>query len=447
MSTSPCDLSATAIAALVHARILSPQEVIQAHLDRIFILDPALNAFVLVRARSALQEAIALGKQRSLKSLPLAGVPIVLKDNIALAGEPTRFGSSATPATPAPADDLLVARLRAAGAIIIGKTCLPELSVWPFTNSLTYGPTHNPWDLSRTPGGSTGGGAVAVATGMAAMALGSDGGGSLRVCAACCSVLGLKPGSGLYPAPLHSWYGMTQFGPITRTVADAALALDVLSGLRTSLPALPPSSPLRIFVSSLSPTPRARLDSAVQAALDRTAAILKLAGHQIIRQDPPYPPDLPLRYTQRWLPGIAQEAASLPPSQLEPRTRKMARAGRLMTRLHFHETTNEPLTRSFLTWFHSGDLLLTPTLSSPPPALDAWPHGWFRTALSVGNWLYTVPWNLTDFPALSLPAGLTPSGLPIGLQLVAPPGGERLLLSLAAQLETLQPFPLLPSRQ
>src|SRR5579859_3533729 len=220
-----CALPALRMAELVRRRKVSPVELIQAQLDRIEAIEPQINAFRVVRSEAALREAAELAR-RPLADLPLAGVPVAIKDNVAVAGEPTRLGSAATSGVPAAADDKLVARLRAAGCVIIGKTQLPELAIWPFTEPVAFGPTRNPWDQGRTAGGSTGGGAAAVVAGMAALALGSDGGGSIRIPAACCGAFGFKPGRGLVPVagggPAH-WFGLTEFGPIARTVGDAAM--------------------------------------------------------------------------------------------------------------------------------------------------------------------------------------------------------------------------------
>jgi amidase len=192
-------LSALEMASLVRQRTISPVELVQAHLDRIAAVESLINAFQVVRSDAALQEAAALAMRADLAELPLAGVPVAIKDNVAVAGEPTRMGSAATSPNPAAADDKLVCRLKAAGCVVIGKTQLPELAIWPFTEPAAFGATRNPWDRQRTPGGSTGGGAAAVVSGMAALALGSDGGGSIRIPAACCGAFGFKPGRGLVP--------------------------------------------------------------------------------------------------------------------------------------------------------------------------------------------------------------------------------------------------------
>ena len=225
--------SAIEIASLVRSRAVSPVDVIAEHLKRIEALDGEIHAFQLVRRERALAEAATLAAQANLDVLPLAGVPVAIKDNVDVAGEPTRHGSAATTESPADHDDELVRRLRAAGAIVIGKTVMPELAIWPFTEPEAFlPPTRNPWNAERTPGGSTGGGAAAVATGMVPLALGSDGGGSLRIPAACCGIVGLKPGTGVVPlarGAAHHWLGLTEFGPMANSAADLALMLDVLA--------------------------------------------------------------------------------------------------------------------------------------------------------------------------------------------------------------------------
>src|SRR5689334_15940323 len=222
-------MDARAIAAQVRDGRLSPRTVVDDCLARIADADPAIGAFQVVDVAGARRAAGELAARADLDGLPLAGVPVAIKDNVAVAGLPTRHGSAASSSTPAGEDDELVRRLRAAGAIVVGKTRLPELAIWPFTESAAFGGTRNPRDPARNAGGSTGGGAAAVAAGMVPLALGSDGGGSLRIPAANCGVIGFKPGRGTLPTAEH-WYGCTAYGPIAATVADAALALDVLAG-------------------------------------------------------------------------------------------------------------------------------------------------------------------------------------------------------------------------
>src|SRR3954470_22384945 len=228
--TSP---SAVEIGAAVRAGRRTPVEVVEACLARICAEDGRIGAFQCVAADAARHAAIELARRSDLADLPLAGVPVAVKDNIAVAGLPTRQGSAATSGTPAAADDELVRRLRAAGAIVVGTTRMPELAVWGFTESRAHGGTRNPRDLTRNAGGSTGGGAAAVAAGMVPLALGSDGGGSLRIPAANCGVVGFKPATGTVPLAgglSEHWFGCSANGPMATTVADVALAVDVLAG-------------------------------------------------------------------------------------------------------------------------------------------------------------------------------------------------------------------------
>ena len=434
--------SAVEMAELVRSRQVSPVEVVRAHLDRIEARDGELHAFQVVLAAEALAEADALTSRPDLGRLPLAGVPVAVKDNVDVRGVPTRCGSAATPPAPAGADDELVLRLREAGCVIVGKTQMPELAVWPFTEPAAFPAARNPWDPGRTPGGSTGGGAVAVAAGMAALALGSDGGGSIRVPAACCGLFGIKPGPGVVPLPgglTEHWYGMTEFGPLARTVADAALALDVLAGAGSYCEPRPPDRPLRIAYSTRHPSPGVKVARAVRDAVEAAAQLLAQAGHTVVPAKPPYPATLGLRFSNRWLPGIALDAQGLPADQLEVRTRKMARRGRRVG-TKVTPGSADPWSAAAAAWLADYDAFISPTLSRGPVPLGTWANGgWVRTMLGVANWMYTPAWNLARVPAASIPFG-SDDGLPIGLQLVAPAGGEATILSIASQLERLKPW-------
>jgi amidase len=441
--------SAIELATLVRRGEIAPMELTRAYLDRIERLEPTIGAFQVVRAEKALAEARELELRADLASLPLAGVPVAIKDNVDVAGEPTRQGSRATATHLVRGDDELVRRLRQAGCIILGKTRMPELAIWPFTESEAYGPTHNPWDPTRTPGGSTGGGAAAVAAGMAALALGSDGGGSLRIPAACCGVVGFKPGPGIVPlaggAQAH-WCGMTVFGPLARTVSDTALMLDVLAGSVVCGNPQRPEGSLRIAASSRAPTAGARVAREVKAAVEETASLLRDAGHTVVHRDPPYPFSLGMRFSRRWLPGIADDVDALAiggMETLERRTQAMVRVGRWLTRRGWAEdAAADPLGPRMRRWFSTHDVLLMPTTATPPVPIGKWKgKHWTTTTLGVANWICTTPWNLVGFPAISVPAGLSHDGLPLAVQLVGLPSTERTLLALARQLEELRPWP------
>jgi len=438
--------TAVGIAAAVRARELSPAEVVEAHLERIAALDDRVHAFQLVRADEVRAEALALGERPDLAELPLAGVPVAIKDNVDLAGAPTRNGSAATRAEAAAADGEPVRRLREAGAMLVGKTTVPELCLWPFTESQAFGATRNPWNLDHTPGGSSGGSAAALAAAMVPLALGADGGGSIRMPASNCGLVGIKPGPGVVPVPdgVSSWSGMSEFGPLATTVADLGLFLDVLAGTTTYRAVQGPDRSLRIGVSAKAPAVGVKVDPEVRAALDATAAALRDAGHQVAATDPPWRNGDAAPFLHRVFLGCAEDADGLDWEALEPRTRAEARVGRLLRRAR--SVPSGPPARvlgRYQAWFEDHDVLLTPTLAAPPLRLGAYRgKGLSRTLLGLTAYMpYTPPLNLVGFPAASVPAGGSRDGLPIGVQLVAARGGEALLLSLARQLETLRPWP------
>jgi len=438
--------TAVGIAAAVRARDLSPAEVVEAHLERIAALDDRVHAFQLVRADEVRAEALALGERPDLAELPLAGVPVAIKDNVDLAGAPTRNGSAATRAEAAAADGEPVRRLREAGAMLVGKTTVPELCLWPFTESQAFGATRNPWNLDHTPGGSSGGSAAALAAAMVPLALGADGGGSIRMPASNCGLVGIKPGPGVVPVPdgVSSWSGMSEFGPLATTVADLGLFLDVLAGTTTYRAVQGPDRSLRIGVSVKAPAVGVKVDPEVRAALDATAAALRDAGHQVAAADPPWRNGDAAPFLHRVFLGCAEDVDGLDWEALEPRTRAEARVGRLLRRAR--SVPSGPPARvlgRYQAWFEDHDVLLTPTLAAPPLRLGAYRgKGLSRTLLGLTAYMpYTPPLNLVGFPAASVPAGGSRDGLPIGVQLVAARGGEALLLSLARQLETLRPWP------
>jgi amidase len=440
--------TAAALAALVRTGAVSPRAVVQAHLERIRLLQPSVDAFQLVRAERALEEADQLARRTDLASLPLAGVPVAIKDNLDVAGEPTRSGSLATPDGPAAADHEVVRRVRAAGAIVVGKTRLPELGLWGTTDG-AFGTAHNPWQLSRTAGGSSGGSAAAVAAGMVPIAVGNDGLGSIRIPAACCGLIGLKPGPDVVPAGIgrHSWFGMSENGPLATTVEDASLLFAVMAGL-PPIPPVEPDRPLRIALSTRSPVAGVRVAGAWAAAARAAAELLAQAGHTVERADPPYPVRFVPALLGHWFAGAASDAEGLDPARLEPRARHHAALGRLAFRLGLAEPrhregwrrAHEPLFRRF-------DLLLTPTLARAPIAADEWRRrSWIaNVAANMTYAPFAAPWNFAGFPAAAVPAGLDPQGMPLSIQLVALPGGEALLLAVASQLERLSPWSRHPS--
>jgi amidase len=439
--------TAVAIAAAVQCGQVSPGEVLEAHLRRIAALDRRLNAFRLVRVEEARAEARTLEGRGDLAELPLAGVPVAVKDSVDLAGTPTRNGSAATPAEPAPADAELVRRLRQAGALLVGKTNVPELGLWPFTESKAFGVTRNPWSLDHTPGGSSGGSAAAVASAMVPLALASDGGGSIRIPASNCGLVGIKPGPGVVPFPAggtSGWSGMSESGPLATTVADLGLLLDVLAGTTAHRTVAAPDRPLRIGVTAKAPAFGVRVDREMLAAVDATAQALADAGHEVAAADPPWRNGDAGPFLRRMFLGVAADTDGLDRAALEPRTRAEARVGRLLRRAgSAPEGPPDRLLARYRAWFQHHDVLLTPTLAAPPLPVGAYRgKGLARTLLGLTRYMpFPPPLNLVGFPAVSVPAGRSRDGLPLGVQLAAARGGEGLLLSLAAQLETLRPWP------
>jgi amidase len=430
-------------AELIRAGEVSARELVEEQLRRIERIDPALNAFRTVFAERALIEADQAQARRGLgEERPLLGVPIAIKDDTDVAGEVTARGSSAH-GGPAERDAELVRRLRAAGAIVIGKTHVPELEQWPFTESATFGYTRNPWATDRTPGGSSGGSAAAVAAGLVGAASGSDGGGSIRIPAACCGLFGLKPGRGRVPHP-PGWHGLSVVGPLARRVADSALFLDVVadrseSGSFADAARTQPGR-LRIALSEKPPpTFVARLGAEMRAAAGRVADLLRSLGHEVVERDPDYGP-IANNMRVRYLRGIHDDAVAMArPERLERRTRAMVRLGSLVrpALLERVRAGEEQLFARVNSIFDGADLILTPALAEPAVEAGRWEGlGALRTLNGVTAFTpYTPAWNAAGNPAASVPAGLTPDGVPLAVQLVAPAGGEDRLLSLAAQLE------------
>ncbi|MFC5820602.1 amidase [Nonomuraea harbinensis] len=465
--------SATEIAAAVRQGKVAAAAVAEDHLRAIAERDPRVGAFRAVRER-VLKEAEDVQDRRDLSELPLAGVPVAVKDNLEVAGEPMRAGSAATSAEPKTADHETVARLRAAGAVVIGLTNLPELTLVGFGDSV-YGTVRNPWDTARTAGGSSSGSAAAVAAGMVPLALGNDGMGSLRIPAACCGVPALKPGTGLVPAPTDDWRGLSENGPIAANIPDLALMLSVLaadpslaeawrSGRRTepSRPPLrsvwaddeavweppPPKNGPEPFDLRVAYAPQplpvgAPMDGEFRSAVRGAAETLRQAGHTVVERTNRFPAWLATATMAAWLARAAESAAPHDPHALERRSRALARAGRVLNRLGANGDRGRDRWRGYGAdqWFGDADVLVTPALAAIPPKAERWgERGFVRNALvNVRYASATGAWNMCGWPAMAVPVATHSSGLPIAVQLIAPPGGEPHLLGLAAQLQTAHP--------
>ncbi|MEA2449002.1 MAG: amidase [Thermoleophilaceae bacterium] len=420
----------------------SPRELVEAALRRIERLDPQLNAFRCVRAERALAEAA------SAPAGPLHGVPIAVKDNMDVTGELTCHGTGAVTRS-ADADSAAVRNLRAAGAVIVGKTNLPELAMWGhFTESETHGITRNPWDVERSAGGSSGGNGAAVASGMVPAALGSDGGGSIRIPSAHCGLFGLKPTRDRVPlAPDHGhWHGLTVFGPMARSVVDAALLCDAASGGSGELEDAARREPgrLRIGVAYKSTLPGVRLRRPQRDAVERTAELLRSLGHDVVEEQPRWGqlfPDIMPRY----LSGVTDDAARMErPDQLERRSRRIARVGRMTHgRALRRALRREPkfaarIGRSF----ERADLILMPTIAQAADPVGRWRGKGAGMTFNGGAPFvgYTAVWNATGQPAAAVPAGFDGDGLPLSVQLVARAGEDATLVSLCAQIERARPW-------
>ena len=442
--TSPSP-TAIEIAAQVRTGERTAVDCVRDALDRIEAWDDPIEAFATVRTERALAEAATVDTRPDRSDLPLAGVPVAIKDNIAVSGEVMRVGSAATTTIAQPTDHPVVARIRAAGGVVVGLTRVPELCVFGATDSV-FGVTRNPWNLSRTPGGSSGGSAAAVSSGMVPLAQGNDGMGSIRIPAACTGLVGLKPGFGLVPVQLGStdWFGMSENGPLATTVADAALLLSVMADAPSlAAPAVPQRQ--RIALSFRPPVAGVAVDQGWVAGAERVAAALRLAGHDVRRDDPSYPTSAAIAGLARWFAGTAADADDLDGDLLEPRVRRHAAIGRIVRRTPAMSPRLRDAwvrrAREFLTEY---DLLLTPALAQAPPESRRWSAGGWATTMAVNIRFapFAAPWNVAGFPAITIPAGIHPvSDTPVAVQMVTRPGGEALLLGIATQIESLMPWP------
>jgi amidase len=424
---------------LLRSGALTAVELLDICLERIDRLDGRLGAFRTVFRERARAEAEAA--DGATDDRPLLGVPIAVKDNVGVEGHAPSMGTG-SPEPVATRDAEVVRRLRAAGAVIVGTTRLPELALWPFTESATWGTTRNPWSLDRTPGGSSGGSAAAVASGMVAAAHASDGGGSIRIPAACCGLVGLKPQRGRVPlAPDEEhWHGLSVAGCLTRSVRDTAVVLDVLTDGAIAGDLVEPG-PLRISwsVKGAVPTP---VDPEVRRALDGVVSALRDLGHAVGEAPPSYS-GVQESFLTRYARGARDDLVRLvDPAATEPRTRAVAKMGARMpdALLARARRLGEDAAARLATLPGGADVLVLPTI--PHPALPTGSMTGLRTLALAGRVTpFTAPWNVTGQPALSIPAGVTPDGLPVAVQLVGRPHDEQLLLSLAAELERVLDWP------
>jgi amidase len=441
-------MSITAVDTAVAVRCggLSARAATEQALARIAERDSDVAAFRTVRAERALAEADIVDARPDRAALPLAGVPIAIKDNVPVAGESMLDGSAGSDRSPQSADHEVVGRLREAGAVVVGLTNVPELCVFGATDSIV-GITRNPWDLDRSPGGSSGGSAAAVAAGMVPVAHGNDGMGSIRIPAACTGLVGIKPGLGTVPSDLGngSWFDMAENGPLATTVADCALMLSVMAARpELALLGAEGTQPLRIGVSVRAPLVGLPVDRHLVAAARETGDLLAGAGHSVRAAELRYPLRAGPAAMARWFAGAELDARLLADrSRLDKRVARHARLGKAVLAIGGPRPgARQSWLRAADRYFSEVDVLITPMLAQPPLWAITWSkRSWLANVTANVRYApFAAPWNLAGWPAIAVPAGVHPDGLPLSVQLVARPGQEAVLLNLAAQLERLRPW-------
>jgi amidase len=454
------------LAGLIRAGELTATELVTASLERIDQLQPHIGAFTHVAHEPALAAAAAVGPG---DRRPFAGVPIAIKDNRMVAGMPMTVGSDLFADFVPSQDALLVRRLRDAGFVIVGKTSLPEMGILPTTEPRRFGPTRNPWSTARTPGGSSGGSAAAVAAGMVPIAHGNDAGGSTRIPAACCGLVGLKGARGrVSPGPVSGHSFLMVDGVLTRTVQDSAAALDVLGGyeLGDATWAPPAERPyaeaatlepgrLRIGLALNPPLEGATLDPVCEAAARDAARLVESLGHEVEEIVPPWSElELLADFTRAFGPHVSMQMlvggklAGRDPTEdnVEPLTWQMFQHARGTDALTYLSALGrlESIGRSIVVFLDPYDAVLTPALARRPVPIGEI-HGcgadpWVEYRRSGYFTPYTAIVNVTGLPAVALPLYQGEDGLPAAIQLIGRPAREDVLLSLSAQLEAALPW-------
>ncbi len=460
MTEADCFLTIAELGERYGSAATTPTAITELHLQRLARIDPLLNAMQIVDIDGALAAAESSDQRwRSGTPLgPLDGVTVTIKDNVDVAGFPTRHGSLTTSDTPALHDSPVVARLREAGAVILGKTRLPEFGWKGLTDGpLQSGPTRNPWNTNVSPGGSSGGAAACVAAGIGTIAFGNDGGGSIRIPANLCGLYGIKPTFGRVPHHLQEgmFATLVSGGPIARTVADAITTLAVMA-----LPddrdwfALPPVPP--DWLSGLTPKLSGLriayapvlggigADDEVRSIVDAAVETLRRHGARITEVPSPIG-ELKGRFETYWIGAFARRMRLIPRERwddLDPAFRDLAERGMAVTtdQLLDAEAARAALGREFAMFHRDYDLLLTPTMPHVAPPVETIYHcqAYDRWRDSVP---FTLPFNLTGQPASTAPCGLSASGLPVGLQVVGPKYAERLILEAGLAIEAALGFP------
>lgn len=444
-------------AAAIRRREVSSLELTEHYIERIRKYNDRLNAYCLLTPDVARESARQVDQSRDAEgpgTSSLRGVTISIKDLVSMAGYPFTYGSRAFADNIGEVDYFAVAQLKAAGCVILGKTTTPEFGGRPVTEHGLHGITRNPWDLERNSGGSSGGAASALAAGLCSISHGTDGGGSVRIPAACCGVVGLKPSRGrisLGPILSEGWAGLAQQGVLARTVADAAAGLDAMCGHLPGDPYWADSPPQR-FVDSLSApavplriafTTRAdsEVDPEVVACVQAVARLCASLGHQVIEGGPD---TSDLRTTHKVITqvGIATNVVK-DTTVLDPLNALAFQAAEAVSAVEYARAVNKmrATCRRVVAFWDGCDVLITPTLTKPAPKIGELGADPATARDENLDWLtFTYPYNSTGQPAISLPLGVTRGGLPIGVQLVGPPRGDQVILALAGQLEAARPW-------
>ncbi len=462
--SAPMDEHASAIetAAAIRAKEISPLEVLEATLARIDARDPELNAVIWRNDGGARAEAKALGDRIAAGDTdlaPFAGVPLPIKDLLPVAGQPVTYGSKGAAGTPAERSELVVTAFVDAGFILCGRTNTPEFGSVSVTENNRFGITRNPWNSGFTPGGSSGGAASAVASGMFPAANASDGGGSIRIPASCCGLVGHKPSRGRVAETVPGWSGLSVEGVVTRTVADTAAILEVISTPDPLAWWSPPAKErpfteevgadpgrLRVAVNTVSAlgvevAPEAR------AAVDHAAKLLESLGHHVVTLDGDLFDPADLGYFLHLMNSGFAAHLDIDPADMEPHNQVSFAAGRALDSLTFANSLAnlQHQSRDLLARFDDEfDVLLTPTMAIEPPpvGLLAQVHAQpdFPPMEIVSMAAFTALFNITGQPAVSLPLHVSSSGLPIGVQLVAGAFRDAQLIRVASQLEAADPW-------
>ncbi|MDA8311965.1 MAG: amidase [Actinomycetota bacterium] len=454
--------SATDLAAQIRSGALSPVEALEASLERMDRLNPELNAVEWRDDDAARADALDVERRITAGEDvgPFAGVPTLVKDLTKARGQPATFGSFGAPDGVADEDELVIAAMRRAGFVLCGRSNAPEFGPLPVTENTRYGITRNPWDTVRTPGGSSGGSAAAVASGIVPLAHGNDGGGSIRIPASCCGLVGLKPSRWRVPSTTPGWFGMSVEGALCRTVRDAAAVLDCLSvpDALTWEQAPPPGRPfttevgadpgrLRVALQTVSAL-GVEVEAPCRAAVEDAGRLLEELGHhvEVLDEDPFDPAAIgPFLNVVNSSYGGYED---IDWDRVEPHNKAWRAAGAQVDSLALVSSLNalRRMTRPVAArWGRDFDVLVTPTIAIEPPIAgevlaEAHAQPSAPPLAAVVMVAFTAPYNMTGQPAVSLPLAQAPSGLPVGVQLVGAPWGEGALIRLASQLEAAEPW-------